>query len=367
MRIGLVCPYSLTMPGGVQNQVMAMAASLRRRGHEAQVLAPCDGPPPQAYVSPLGASVRQPSNGSIAPIAPDPAAQFRTIGALAAEDFDVLHLHEPGVPGPSLTALFVNPAPIVATFHAAGEQRAYGIFAPLARRMGTHMDVKVAVSPDAHALAAPAVGGDWVTLFNGIDRTAADVPAWPKQGPTVFFLGRHEPRKGLEVLLEALAHTETEMTVWIAGEGEATQQLRSRHTDPRIIWLGRIDDIERDRRMVAADVFCAPSLGGESFGIILLEALAAGTAVVASAIGGYEKVATAPAPDGSVPAAPAAVLFQPGNAPALAASLEEVLANHGLADSLRESGLERAAAFDMELLVDRYEELYARAAGSRAS
>lgn len=365
MRIGLVCPYSLTMPGGVQNQVMAMAASLRRRGHEARVLAPCDGPPPKSYVSPLGASVRQPSNGSIAPIAPDPAAQFRTIGALAAEDFDVLHLHEPGVPGPALTALFLNSAPIVATFHAAGEQRAYSLMAPLVRRMGLNMDVKVAVSADAKALAAPTVGGDWTTLFNGIDRTAAAVEPWPKSGPTLFFLGRHEPRKGLEVLLEALGRTDAEVTVWVAGEGEPTERLRATHRDPRIEWLGRIDDAERDRRMVAADVFCAPSLGGESFGIILLEAMAAGTAVVASAIGGYEKVAAAPAPDGSVPSQPAALLFEPGNASALASALERVLADSELSESLRSSGLARAAAFDMELLVDRYEELYSQAICSR--
>lgn len=366
MRIGLVCPYSLTMPGGVQNQVMAMAASLRRRGHEARVLAPCDGPPPQTFVSPLGASVRQPSNGSIAPIAPDPAAQYRTIGALSAEEFDVLHLHEPGVPGPSLTALFVNPAPIVATFHAAGEQRAYGIFAPLARRMGRHMDVKVAVSEDALALASPAVGGEWVTLFNGIDRTAAAVDPWPTKGPTVFFLGRHEPRKGLEVLLDALEETEAELTVWVAGEGEPTERLRATRRDSRIEWLGRIDDAERDRRLVGADVFCAPSLGGESFGIILLEAMAAGTAVVASAIGGYEKVATAPAPDGSVPEQPAALLFDAGDASALASALERVLGDAELGDSLRRSGLRRAAAFDMELLVDRYEDLYAQAISCRA-
>ena len=367
MRIGLVCPYSLTMPGGVQNQVMAMAASLRRRGHEARVLAPCDGPPPETFVTPLGASVRQPSNGSIAPIAPDPAAQFRTIGALMAEDFDVLHLHEPGVPGPALTALFVNPAPLVATFHAAGDQPAYALLAPLARRLGRNMDVKVAVSPDALDLAAPSVGGEWVTLFNGISLTGATAQPWPTSAPTVFFLGRHEPRKGLEVLLDSLAHTAIDMHVWVAGEGESTEALRARHRDPRIEWLGRIDDHERDRRMVGADVFCAPSLGGESFGIILLEAMAAGTAVVASSIAGYEKVAKAPAPDGSVPDEPAAELVEPGDPVALARALESVVGDEGLRESLCRSGRNRAAAFDMERLVDRYEELYAQAVARSGS
>ncbi len=347
------------MPGGVQNQVMALARALRSRGHEARVLAPCDGPPPAAFVVPLGASVRQPSNGSVAPIAPDPAAQFRTIQALWAEDFDVLHLHEPGVPGPALTSMFVKPAPIVGTFHAAGSQPAYDVLGPVARRVGARIDCKVAVSRDALELAAPSVGGDWVTLFNGIELGGLQsATPWPTAGPTVFFLGRHEPRKGLPVLLDALGAMRDDVTIWVAGEGDETAELRRRHTDSRIEWLGRIDDAERDSRMVSADVFCAPSLGGESFGIILLEAMAAGTAVVASAIPGYTKVATAEAPDGSLPATPAAVLVPPGDAQGLGKAIQGVLDDPVGTKSLVDSGLRRAAAFDMELLADRYEALY---------
>lgn len=368
MRIGLLSPYSLTVPGGVQNQVMALARSLRARGHEARVLAPNDGPPLTTFVTPLGASVRQPSNGSVAPIAPDPAAQFRTIRALWDEDFDVLHLHEPFVPGPTLTALFLKPAPLVGTFHAAGSQPAYRVLEPIARWAGRRLDAMVAVSEDARALAEPHTGGEWTDLFNGVELgPLRDAEPWPTSAPTVLFLGRHEPRKGLPVLLDALGRTDRAVTVWVAGEGDDTDELRRRHPDPRIEWLGRIDDAERNRRLAGADVLCAPSLGGESFGIILLEAMAAGTSVVASAIGGYEKVATAPAPDGSVPARPAAELVPPGDPVALAAALDGLLADPAVRAELVEIGARRAEAFDIERLCERYLSIYESVVGSTGS
>ncbi|MFV0317784.1 MAG: glycosyltransferase family 4 protein [Microthrixaceae bacterium] len=364
MRIGLVCPYSLTVPGGVQNQVMAMARSLRRRGHQARVLAPCDGAPPASFVTPLGASVPNPANGSIAPIAPDPQAQMRLLAALADEDFDLVHLHEPAVPGPCMTTVFLKPAPLVGTFHAAGEIPAYGALAPLARWGGRQLDVRVVVSEDALSLVDPVMDGPWVRLFNGIEIAPwRDAEPWPAEEPgtpAVLFLGRHEPRKGLRVLLESLRHVGEDFVLWVAGEGDETESLRARFLDPRIRWLGRIDDRERERRMATADVFCAPSLGGESFGVILLEAMAAGTPVVASAIPGYEKVASEAAPDGSVPSTPAAELVTPGDPEALGAALARVLGSPQARERLRSAGTDRVARFDMEVLVERYEELYAQ-------
>lgn len=364
MRIGLVCPYSLTVPGGVQNQVMAMARSLRRRGHQARVLAPCDGAPPASFVTPLGASVPNPANGSIAPIAPDPQAQMRLLAALADEDFDLVHLHEPAVPGPCMTTVFLKPAPLVGTFHAAGEIPAYGALAPLARWGGRQLDVRVVVSEDALSLVDPVMDGPWVRLFNGIEIAPwRDAEPWPPEEPgtpAVLFLGRHEPRKGLRVLLESLRHVGEDFVLWVAGEGDETESLRARFLDPRIRWLGRIDDRERERRMATADVFCAPSLGGESFGVILLEAMAAGTPVVASAIPGYEKVASEAAPDGSVPSTPAAELVTPGDPEALGAALARVLGSPQARERLRSAGTDRVARFDMEVLVERYEELYAQ-------
>ncbi|MEZ5239498.1 MAG: glycosyltransferase family 4 protein [Microthrixaceae bacterium] len=365
MRIGIVCPYSLTVPGGVQNQVMAMARSLRRRGHETRVLAPCDGAPPAAFVTPLGASVPNPANGSIAPLAPDPAAQLRLLAALRHEDFELLHLHEPAVPGPCMTTVFAKPAPLVGTFHAAGEIPAYGVLEPLARWGGARLDERVVVSEDALALVDPVMDGPWTKLFNGIEIAPwRDAEPWPTEAPTVLFLGRHEPRKGLPVLLEAFERLEGDVRLWVAGEGEETPQLRRSHPDPRIEWLGRIDDTERERRMAGSTVFCAPSLGGESFGVILLEAMAARTPVVASSIPGYAKVATGAAPDGSRPDSPVARLVDPGDPGALSVAIGELLGSEDASAELVQAGSERAAAFDMELLVDRYEEIYRSVAGS---
>ena len=365
MRIGLVCPYSLSIPGGVQGQVLALARALRRRGHETRVLAPCDGPPPEVFVTPLGSSVPTASNGSIAPIAPDVPAQLRTIRALWDEQFDVVHLHEPLVPGPTVTSTLLKPAPLVGTFHAAGSQPAYQAMAPLAAWFGRRLDVRVAVSDDARALVADAVGGEFRVLFNGIEgaRFAAAEP-WPTEAPTVLFLGRHEERKGLGVLLAALEHVPADVRVWVAGEGPQTAELAARHDDQRIEWLGRISDDERDRRLAGASVFCAPSLGGESFGVILLEAMAAGTPVVASAIPGYAKVAAGTSGlHDAVGANSAAELVEPGEPAALAAALSAVLADPDRSGVLIERGLLRAAEFDLEVLCDRYLDIYAELVG----
>ena len=152
LRIGLVSPYSLTVPGGVQAQVLGLARELRRRGHETRVLGPCDGPPPESFVTPLGNSLPLAANGSIAPLAPDPPAALRTLRTLRDEHFDVIHLHEPLAPGPTMTALLTHTAPTVGTFHAAGTSASYRIFKPALSRLIERIDRKVVVSKDALAL-----------------------------------------------------------------------------------------------------------------------------------------------------------------------------------------------------------------------
>src|SRR5690242_14012942 len=149
MRVGLVCPYSLTIPGGVQGQALGLARSLRALGHEVRVLGPCDGPPPDAGVTPLGRSVPTAANGSVAPLAPDPSAQLRTIRALRDEDFDLLHLHEPMAPGPCITALLMGEPPKVGTFHAAGESAPYRYLGWGLKRMARRLAHRCAVSSDA--------------------------------------------------------------------------------------------------------------------------------------------------------------------------------------------------------------------------
>ena len=356
VRIGVVCPYSLSVPGGVQGQVLGLARTMRAMGEQVRVLAPCDGPPPDAGVTPLGESLPTASNGSMAPIAPDVSAQLRTIRALRDEEFDVVHLHEPFVPGPTQTAILFKTAPLVGTFHAAGDP-AYAWFKPLVHRAARRLDVRCAVSADAQETARRGLGGgDYRLLFNGVevDQFAKATP-WPTTGPTIFFLGRHEPRKGLAVLLQAMASLPADVRLWVAGEGPETAALQARVAgDPRVEWLGRISDEERAARLRGADVFCAPSLGGESFGIVLLEAMAAETAVVASDLPGYANVARAGAD---------ALLVEPGSAPALAAALHEVLRDPIRAAELVASGTERAAHFSMTRLAEAYLAIYREIAG----
>jgi phosphatidylinositol alpha-mannosyltransferase len=350
VRIGIVSPYSLTLPGGVQGQILGLARALRSMGHDVRVLGPCDGPPPDAGVTPLGASLPTASNGSVAPIAPDISAQLRTIRALRDEDFDVVHLHEPLCPGPTQTALLFKTAPLVGTFHAAGSGLAYKWFKPAVRRAARRLDVRCAVSVEARLSAAEALGGTYEMVFNAVDTAEfAAGRAAPTEGPTVLFLGRHEPRKGLGVLLEAFDHMAPDTRLWVAGDGPDTAMLRARHTSDRIEWLGRISDADKVARLRGADVFCAPSLHGESFGIVLLEAMASGTPVVASDISGYAKVTR----DGTD-----AVLVPPGDVAALAGALDLVIGDRDRSAALVASGTARVADFSMEALAAMYVGFY---------
>jgi phosphatidyl-myo-inositol alpha-mannosyltransferase len=354
VRVGLVCPYSLTLPGGVQGQVLGLGRALRDLGIDARVLGPCDGPPPDTFVTPLGNSIPTAANGSMAAIAPDPSASLRTIRALRDEHFDVVHLHEPLAPGPTLTALVFSDRPMVGTFHRAGESAWYRAF----RRLGTwaagHLDVRAAVSAEARAAVARTFGGTYEVVWNGIDvGRYRQAEPWPTTGPTVLFVGRHEPRKGLAVLLDALAHLPTDVQLWVASEGPETARLReATRDDDRIEWLGTIGEDEKMRRIRGADVLCAPSLHGESFGVVLLEGMAAGTPVVASDLAGYRNVAR---PDQD------ALLSPPGDPAALAVALEIALEAGPKVQALVASGEQRAGSFSLESLAKRYLDLYAEA------
>lgn len=357
VRIGIFSPYSLTLPGGVQGQVLGLARALRRRGHHVRVLGPCDGPPPDAGVTPLGNSIPTAANGSVAPIAPDPAAALRTIRALADEDFDLVHLHEPFVPGPNATAVLTASCPIVATYHAAGRSSSYRYLGRPITAASKRIALHCAVSDDAEALVREVIGANTPVelLFNGVEvERFANAKEFKDSGAgqVVFFVGRHEERKGLEVLLQAHATMgRPDVRLWVAGNGPQTVDLQQRFRSPQVSWLGRISDRELAERWKAADVYCAPSLGGESFGVVLLESMAAGTPVVASDIDGYRNVVT-PDLDG--------VIVAPGDPEALAAGIRRVLDDPKFASELTTAGDVRAAAYSMDNLAARYELLYER-------
>ena len=222
------------------------------------------------------------------------------------------------VPGPTMTAVIFKRAPTIGTFHAAGRSAGYQVFYWFLKWVGGHIDRKVVVSRNALELVQSHLGGEYDILFNGveIDEIAAAAPT-PASHPTIFFCGRHEERKGLAVLLEAFTTLPDDVHLWIASDGPDGPRLRQQYAGhDRITWLGRISEAEKFARLRGAAVFCAPSLHGESFGVVLIEAMAAGTPVVASGIDGYRNVAT----DGVD-----AVLVEPGDVGALAAALGKVL------------------------------------------
>jgi phosphatidyl-myo-inositol alpha-mannosyltransferase len=232
------------------------------------------------------------------------------------------------------------------------------VFRPLVRWLAARLDRKVVVSKDALELAQSHLGGEYSVLFNGVevDEIVSTAPT-PTTNPTIFFLGRHEERKGLSVLLRAFRSLPDDVRLWIGGDGADSAQLRAEsRDDARISWLGRISDVEKFARLGGASVLCAPSLHGESFGVVLIEAMAAGTPVVASAIDGYRNVAT----DGLD-----ALLVPPGDVDALATALGKVLADQTLAVALAAAGRRRAERFSMRTLAAEYARIYSELVNNR--
>jgi len=302
MRVGLVCPYSLDVPGGVQNHVHDLASSLQRCGHAVSVLAPAgpqDGLP--EYVVRAGRAVPVRYNGSVARLTFGPLSMSRTRRWLRAGDFDVVHVHEPTTPSLSMLALSASEVPVVATFHTATERsRALAAAAGLLGPTLDKIAVRIAVSELARHTLVQHLGGTAVVVPNGlfVERFAgrAPDPAYGSAGGTLSFLGRFdEPRKGLPVLLKAferVSEKRPDARLLIAGRGTVSDARRrlSRSTRDRVEFLGAVPDETRAELLASADVFVAPNLGGESFGIVLIEAMAAGTAVVASDIPAFRAV-----------------------------------------------------------------------------
>jgi phosphatidylinositol alpha-mannosyltransferase len=350
----MVCPYALTSPGGVQGQVLGLAAALRDLGHHVEVFAP-GGAGSSPGVVTTGRAVGVRVNGSVAEMAPHPAAAWRTVQAVRQGHFDVVHVHEAFAPSIGLPVLLDHPAPTVATFHAAGDRTPYRWFGGIPRRLAARIDRCVAVSPAAAALVEQYLGSGCEVLFNAVDAPAAEFATGVERLPrTALFIGRHEPRKGLETLVRAWSSMPADATLLVAGDGPATARLRDATVhDRRIHWLGRVSDTEKWRLLATAGVLCTPSMGGESFGVVLLEAMAAGLPVVASDIPGYRA---------AVGDRGAALLIAPGDPQALAAALCDVLDDPIAADDRGALGRARAGECTMPILASRYLECYRRAA-----
>lgn len=366
MKVGLVCPYSLSWPGGVQTHVLALAPRLQEAGIDVRIVAPCDAAPPVPELIGTGPSIPVPANGSIARLAFGPSSVMAVRRILREERFDVLHIHEPFQAGASLLALsMAHGTPVVGTFHAAADELAwYRLLSPVLRAIASRITVRAAVSGAARALAEKYFGGEYVILPNGIEPAEfAGVDPYPRAAGefVLLFVGRLEPRKGCEILLEAWPRIRSEVpgaTLWIAGDGPEGDLLRERARSAgleSVDFLGRVSRDELAGRYRTADAFCAPSLGGESFGIVLLEAMAAGTPVVASDLPGYAEVVE----DGRD-----GLLFERSDPEALAARVCELARDDGLRVQLASRGPARAAEFAWEALVPRVIEQYEAAVGT---
>ena len=360
MRVGLVCPYSFDIPGGVQGHVADLARTLIGLGHEVSVLAPGDddGDFPD-FVVPAGRSVGIPYNGSVARLSFGPVSYSRVRKWMRAGQFDVLHLHEPVAPSLSMLALMVADGPIVATFHTANARsRMLATFQGMLQPFLEKITGRIAVSEPARQVQVEHLGGDAVVIPNGVDVTsyaeAGPLPGYPRVGGTVGFIGRFaEPRKGMATLLDALRlllPERPDLQLLVAGSGDEKELLElagelAGHVRP----LGLISTADKASLLHSVDLYCAPNIGGESFGMILTEAMSAGCPVVASDLDAFERVLAGGA---------AGVLSPVGNVPALAAAIGALLDDPDRRAALAAAGQAAVAAYDWPVIAAKVVKVY---------
>jgi phosphatidyl-myo-inositol alpha-mannosyltransferase len=355
MRVGIVCPYSWDIPGGVQAHVRDLAEKLIELGHEVSVLAPGDDDTPDLppYVVAAGkAAVRIPYNGSVARLQFGMVAAARVRKWLRDGAFDVVHVHEPAPPSLSLLTCIIHDGPLVATFHmAVTRSRWLSAFDTVLRPFLEKISGKIAVSPAARKVIVEHLGGDAVVIPNGVAiahyADAEPFDGFPRDGGTIGFIGRFdESRKGMDVLVEALGMLVADrpgLRLLVAGRGDTEdflEQLPDRLGE-HVEVLGQVSEHDKARLLHSVDVYCAPNTGGESFGIVLLEAMSARTAVVASDLDAFRRVLD----DGR-----AGRLFRTGDAADLARVLGEVLDNATLRTRLIEAADAAVAPFDWSVI-----------------
>ena len=364
MRIGIVSPYSFDVPGGVQNHIIDLAEALIGLGHQVSVLAPADEDadlPP--YVVPAGRAVPLPYNGSVARIAFGPVSTARVRRWLARGAFDVLHVHEPMTLSLSMLAVLSARGPVVATFHTAmPRSRALAAGAGMLQLVMEKITARIAVSELARKVQVEHLGGGAVEIPNGVAvrrfASAAPLPGWPGDGGALGFLGRFtEPRKGFPILRTAfatLARQRPGLRLLVAGPGDRSVLLAGVPPDlhHRVEFLGLVSEPDKARMLRSVDVYVAPNTGGESFGMILTEAMAAGTAIAASDLDAFRRVL-----DGGR----AGALFPTGDAGALTALLGALLDDPERRAGLAACARRVVAAFDWPSVASRVLEVYTTA------
>src|SRR6266550_3413559 len=364
MRVGLVCPYSWDIPGGVQAHVRDLAETLLAMGHQVSVLAPADDDTPLPwYVVGAGRAVPVRYNGSVARLQFGPVSAARVRRWLRDGMFDVLHVHEPVAPSLSLLACMLARGPIVATFHTATTRSrslaaAHGMLQPFMEKIRG----RIAVSAAARKVQVEHLGGDAVEIPNGVAvarfASAQPLPGYPRLGGTVGFIGRYdEPRKGMPVLLQAmgtLAAARPDLRLLVAGRGDADELTAALPTAlaGRVDLLGQVSEEDKARMLRSVDVYCAPNLGGESFGIVLLEAMAAGTPIIASDLDAFRRVL------GSADGKLAGVLVPTGDATALAAALGAMLDDPDRRRAMAERGAQVVAPYDWRVVAAQVVDVY---------
>ena len=361
MRIALVCPYAWDDPGGVQTHVAELAASLVSLGHAVTVLTPVRRGAAQPWVRPVGRPVDVPYNASNAPIDPRPWAMRQVRDDLRRFAPDVVHAHEPLTPSTSMWATLTSGVPVVATFHSgATRSRLYDLAAPVLRRIARRIQVRVAVSEAAAAFAGSRIGGAFEIVPNGVEveRFTGARPADLGPGTNLLFVGRLDERKGFPTAVEAfrhLARTRDDLRLVVAGDGPDRAVLEGLAPElrERITMLGSVPNVDLPPIHAACDLFLGASVGGESFGVVLVEAMAAGLPVVASDIPGYREVVR-DGVDG--------LLVPPRDPAAAAVAVMRILDNAALGERLRAAGVERARTYDWSAVTARLTAIYERAA-----
>ncbi|SEG73342.1 Phosphatidylinositol alpha-mannosyltransferase [Actinacidiphila yanglinensis] len=351
MRIGIVCPYSWDVPGGVQFHIRDLAEHLIARGHHVSVLAPADDETPlPPYAVSAGRAVPVPYNGSVARLNFGFLSAARVRRWLHDGGFDVIHIHEPTSPSLGLLACWAARGPIVATFHTSNPRSramiaAYPILQPALEKISA----RIAVSEYARRTLVEHLGGDAVVIPNGVDvgffSGAEPRPEW--QGDTIGFIGRiDEPRKGLQVLMRALPGILRERPgarLLVAGRGdeqEALEPLPAELRD-RVEFLGMVSDEDKARLLRSVDLYVAPNLGGESFGVILVEAMSAGATVLATDLDAFAQV---------LDQGDAGEMFPNGDADALAAAALRILGDPERRDRLRTRASAHVRRFDWSVV-----------------